>query len=83
MYTQAQAWEDHCDYEANARYDYISEAYAATALDPWEEGYSDYCFDCEDQGDTPLSFADWKASQQRPLPAPPPLTWNDGEEIPF
>lgn len=26
-------WQEHCDYEANARYDNLSEAYGATARD--------------------------------------------------
>lgn len=27
------AWQEHCDYEANAAYDYIHEAYCETARD--------------------------------------------------
>jgi hypothetical protein len=32
-YTPEQAYRDHCDYEFNARYDYIREAFGDTARD--------------------------------------------------
>lgn len=63
-----QAQED-AEYELNARYDYVREAYAATALDPYEEGYSDYLFHCEADGVAPLEFAAWKAGLRQPRAA--------------
>jgi hypothetical protein len=71
--------EEHCDYEFNAQYDYIREAYAGTALDPYEEGYSDYLMDSERDGRDPLSFEAWVAS----LKAAPRSKWDDDAEIPF
>lgn len=30
---EVDTWQEHCDYEDNARFDYLSEAYGATARD--------------------------------------------------
>lgn len=76
-------FQEHCDYEANAQYDYVSEAYAATALDPYYEGYCDYCFECEAHGDEPEDFATWKAGLWQVRAEPTPLTWSSDTAIPF
>ncbi len=77
-------FQEHCDYEDNARYDYISEAYAASALDPVYEGYCDDCFGREDAGLPALTFEEYKASLRayRLQPASPAVapSWDD---IPF
>lgn len=78
-------FQEHCDYEANARFDYVSEAFAATALDPWHEGYCDYAFDAEEAGEEVLEFSVWKARQLdraagRRTAAP---SYEDFDEIPF
>lgn len=77
-------WEEHCEYEANAQYDYIREAYAATALDPYQEGYqegySDYVADCVDEGVEPLTFANWSNVQTPPARS---AARDDLDEIPF
>lgn len=77
-------FQEHCDYEFNARYDYVSEAYAATVLDPHHEGYSDYLMGCEQNGTEPLPFdaymASLKVARAHPVPA---SKWDDNEEIPF
>jgi hypothetical protein len=74
------------EYEANARYDYVREAYAATALDPYEEGYSNYVFDAEDAGEEVLEFADWKAREKARMDAlrSTPFSWVDAtDDCPF
>ena len=81
-------FQEHCDYEANARFDYISEAYAATALDPWQEGYCDYAFDAEEAGEEVLGFDDWKARERarqaaRRAAPPQPITEADLDDFPF
>lgn len=73
-------WEEHCEYEANAQYDYICEAYAATALDPYQEGYSDYVADCVDECVEPLTFANWRSAQTPPAR---PAVRDDWDQIPF
>ena len=66
--------------EENARYDYYQEAYGATALDGYEEGFADY--------DGDLSFEDWKAEVKAAekgsgAPIPDPVGAAEGDEIPF
>ncbi len=73
-------WEEHCEYEANAQYDYIREAYAATALDPYLEGYSDYVVDCVDGGVEPFAFSDWRSAQTPPARS---AARDDLDETPF
>jgi hypothetical protein len=77
-----EAYMEEMDYEFNARYDYAHEAYAATALDPYHEGYCDYCDACADEGVEPKDFRDWRADQCRAVPAPPPVAYGAGD-IPF
>jgi hypothetical protein len=79
-------FQEHCDYEANAQFDYISEAYASTALDPFHEGYCDYCSDSEEQGEEPLGFEDWKAREKdraKAFRSAPIADYTGFEEIPF
>lgn len=77
-------FQEDADYEFNAQFDYVREAYAATALDAYHEGYCDYCFECQEYGEEPLEFDAWKATLNTPR-AQPRDTWNDygGDEIPF
>ena len=70
-------WEEHCEYEANARYDYIHEAYAATALDAWEEAYSDYVFNCAEEDVEPKGFSDWKAEVGKARFVAEQAVWDD------
>lgn len=78
-------YQEEMDYEFNAQFDYVREAYAATELDPYHEGYCDYLNDCEQEGDDPLGFDDWKASLREVRTAPTPLVMADygDDEIPF
>jgi hypothetical protein len=73
---------EHCEYEANAQFDYIREAYAASALDPEYEGYCSYCDGCEQEGVEPLGFEAWRKELRAPRPAVMP-TYADTDEIPF
>lgn len=77
-------YQEDADYEFNAQFDYVREAYAATELDAYHEGYCDYLNDCREYGEEPLEFDAWKASLNTPRAAPP-ATWGTyGEdEIPF
>lgn len=74
---------EHCEYEANAQFDYIREAYASTALDPEYEGYCSYCDDCEQEGVEPLGFDAWRKELRAYRPAPSLRTYADTDEIPF
>lgn len=77
-------FEEHCAYEANAYHDYVSEAYAATLLDPYEEGYCSYVFDCQDAGEPVLDFCEWKAGIKASYSSRIPLSWTDGaSDCPF
>lgn len=76
-------YEEEMSYEFNAQFDYVSEAYAATALDPAYEGWCDYCNDCSQTGEEPLGFDVWKRSVTRPVAAPFRATYADDDEIPF
>jgi len=71
-------YDEDCEYHFNAQFDYVREAFASTALDPYHEGYCDYLNDCDEGGEKPLDFSDWKASLKTPGRAP--AGWND---IPF
>jgi hypothetical protein len=77
-------FEEDMEYEFNARFDYISEAYAATVLDGWSEGYCDYCDDCDENGDEPLDFGEWKRREMDRTAATRacPVGYGD-DEIPF
>lgn len=76
--------EEDAEYEFNSQFDYAREAYAASELDPWHEAYCDYCFECQEYGDDPLDFADWKREQMKPsLPVPPVDYPEYSGEIPF
>lgn len=41
------AFQEHCDYEMNARYDYISEAYAGTGETDEQLRYEQECYEAE------------------------------------
>lgn len=77
-------FQEDADYEFNAQFDYVREAYAATELDGYHEGYCDYLFECDAHGEEPLEFDAWKATLNTPRAAPP-ATWADygDDEIPF
>jgi hypothetical protein len=70
--------------EYNAGFDYIREAYAATQLDPDYEGYCDYCNDCDQTGEEPISFEAYRASLRTFVPAAPfRASYATDDEIPF
>ena len=77
-------FQEHCDYEANARYDYISEAYAASALDPIYEGYCNDCDGRRDEGLLERTLEEFKASLRADrVWAASPANASSGNDIPF
>lgn len=70
--------QEELDAEFNAQFDYIHEAYAATALDGYHEGYCDYCNECDEVGEEALGFDEWKASLKATAATPA-----IDDEIPF
>lgn len=63
-----QGFQDHLDYEFNARYDYISEAYGneGDICDAEGEDHLYYLMDCEEKGIAPLPYAEWLEEYRRP-----------------
>ena len=81
FYDQAQ---EELQSEFNAQFDYVREAYGASALDPIYEGWCDHCNACDQDGIDPGSFEAFKASQLDRRFAPVPAFADNGdEEIPF
>lgn len=78
--------EEDQDYELNARYDYVREAFGDMILDNEREAYYDYCDECREEKTEPMSFADWKNAETKSMIAR--QSWNKDdldnyEEIPF
>jgi hypothetical protein len=70
--------------EFNAGFDSVREAYASTALDPAYEGYCDYCNDCSQNNEEPLSFEAYRAKERAFVPAAPfRASYATDDEIPF
>lgn len=69
--------------EFNAQFDSVREAYAATALDADYEGYCDYCCDCDQNGEEPKSYDDYRASLRRYVSTPYVAPVYGDDEIPF
>lgn len=57
---------EELEYEWNARYDYVQEAYGASELDPVYEGWCDHCMDCEQTGEDPGTYEEFEASLKTP-----------------
>lgn len=58
-------WQEHCDYEANAMFDYRSEMRDDFMVDdPAGEAYDYYCEDCNEEGIEPIPFMAWKKAFQ-------------------
>ncbi|UXO93734.1 hypothetical protein Pan1_19 [Pseudanabaena phage Pan1] len=76
-------FQEDADYEFNAQFDYVREAYGATELDNSREAYYDYLTECDAYGEEPLEFDAWKAATSMPRAAPSMKTWADDVEIPF
>jgi hypothetical protein len=74
--TEGEAWQEHCDYEANAHHDYISEAFGEEARILNEQARLDEEYgrmqDHEDYQDMLETKSAWS-----------PRPWQDSEEIPF
>jgi hypothetical protein len=76
-------YEEDMAYEFNAQFDSVSEAYAATALDPIYEGYCSYCDSCEQDGTEPVSYEAFRAHMLKPVAAAPFQPDYGCDEIPF
>jgi len=70
---------ENADYELNAQYDSVREAYASSELDPYQEGHCNHCFEAMDAGEEPLSFEEWKKSLTERTAWEPA----DDEDLPF
>jgi hypothetical protein len=70
---------EDAEYEFNARYDYVREAYGDTAEFNKGEAYYDYLDECAYEGVEPLGRAAWEADcAARALPS-----YDDEADFPF
>ena len=71
-------------YELNARYDYIKEAFGDIETNALSEDYCSYCMECDQDGQSPLEFAHFvkmrnsKVSDYFTIPI-----YNSSDDIPF
>lgn len=66
---------EELEYEFNAQFDYIREAYGDLAPDPEVEAFGDYLDACEREGENPLGFDEWRAAHAARRARPAPLGW--------
>lgn len=80
-YSPWQAEQDAMDYEFNARFDYISEAYGAEARALAQQAEMEAYYDALDDGSFTGTYAEWKSNQSAKLALR--LLTEINDELPF